>query len=72
MIITFFLLNLSASIPAKDDMSAGIILATIGITAVSSELPPSDPKELANATEANNVAQSPKLDKVPDHHRTEN
>ena len=53
-------------------MSAGIILATIGITAVSSELPPSDPKELANATEANNVAQSPKLDKVPDHHRTEN
>ncbi len=44
MIITFFLLNLSANIPAKDDMSAGIILATIGIEAVSSELPPSDPK----------------------------
>ena len=44
IIITFFLLNLSASRPANEDMNAGIILATTGTTAVSSEFPSVAPK----------------------------
>ena len=44
IIITFFLLNLSANKPANEDMNAGIILATTGTTAVSSELPSFAPK----------------------------
>ena len=49
-----------------------MIRATTGTTAVIQELPVSDPSWLARATEANNVAQSPKLDSDPDHHKIEN
>ena len=72
MIIIFFLFNLSAISPAIEDRNAGIIRATTGTTAVMPELPLSEPSWLAKATEANNVAQSPKLDRDPDHHRIEN
>ena len=58
--------------PANDDRKAGIIRATTGTTAVIPELPVSDPSWLASATEANSVAQSPKLDSDPDHHKIEN
>jgi hypothetical protein len=44
IIIIFLLLNLSANIPANEDMKAGIIRAIIGTTEVNSELPPSAPK----------------------------
>ena len=71
-IIIFFLFNLSAIKPANDDRKAGIILATTGTTAVISELPLSEPNLLASATDANKVAQSPKLDRDPDHHKIEN
>jgi|TARA_X000001036_G_scaffold374368_1_gene362722 hypothetical protein len=63
---------LSAIRPANDDRKAGMIRATTGTTAVIPELPVSDPSWLARATEANNVAQSPKLDSDPDHHKIEN
>ena len=52
-------------------MNAGIILATTGTTAVSSEFPSVAPKWLASATDAKSVAQSPKLERVPDHHKIE-
>ena len=38
-IIMFFFCNLSASRPANEDIKAGMIRATIGTTAVISELP---------------------------------
>ena len=44
IIITFLLLNLSANIPANEDMKAGIIRAITGTTEVSSEFPESAPK----------------------------
>tara|TARA_B100000902_G_scaffold56633_1_gene63448 strand:+ start:4021 stop:4230 length:210 start_codon:yes stop_codon:yes gene_type:complete len=68
----FFLFILSAIRPAKDDKKAGIILAITGTTAVIPELPLSEPNWLARATDANSVAQSPKLDSDPDHQRIEN
>jgi hypothetical protein len=71
-IIIFFLLNLSAIKPATEDKKAGIILATKGTTAVISEFPSVVPIWLAKATDANNVAQSPKLESDPDHHKMEN
>ena len=72
IIIIFFLLNLSAIKPANEDKKAGIILAINGTTAVNSEFPSAVPIWLARATEANNVAQSPKLESEPDHHNIEN
>ena len=71
-IIVFFLLNLSAIKPAIEDRKAGMILATKGTTAVISEFPSVVPMWLAKATDANNVAQSPKLESEPDHHKMEN
>jgi hypothetical protein len=49
-----------------------LILATKGTTAVISEFPSVIPIWLAKATDANNVAQSPKLESDPDHHKMEN
>ena len=71
-IIIFFLFILSAISPANEDRNAGIILAITGTTAVIPELPFSEPSWLASATDANNVAQSPKLESDPDHHKIEN
>ena len=71
-IIMFFLFILSAIRPAKDERNAGIILAITGTTAVIPEFPLSDPSWLASATDAKSVAQSPKLESEPDHHKIEN